>query len=286
MRILVLGASGFVGRHTVPMLCRVGHEVVALARHPPAASDGVVPMAADALGAGVLERALAGCQAAVNLVGLNRQYKAETFERLHVELTGRLLAAAQAGGVGRLVQVSVLCARADPAAPYHDTKFRADAAVQQSPLAWTLLRPAIVFGEDDGFTTRIRALARTRLVPLPGGGQALHAPVHVDDLAGAIERCLAKPELAGRVLPLCGLRTLSYAQIVRDLAFRTGKRVATPAVPLWLVRLAAALTRGWRNPPVSPAQLTMLTEGMAQDTRASWEALGLEPRGFDAAHLA
>jgi NADH dehydrogenase len=285
MRVLVVGASGFLGRHLLPLLAGGGNEVVALARRPPAAAPGLLPLAGDALEPATLERAMAGCRAVVNLVGINHPRDAQTYERMHVELAGAMATAAGRANVERLVQLSVFSARPDPLSPYHDTKWRGDEAIMRGPVPWVVLRPAIVYGPDDAFTTRIKGLITTRVVPLPDGGKALHAPTHVDDVAQAIAQAVTRPGLAGQVLPLCGARTLSYRQIVRELIFRSGKRALTPSVPVALVRLAARLTSWMRDPPITAAQLTMLTDGMAADTSASWAALGIETRGFDVAQL-
>ena len=281
MRVVVLGASGFLGRHVVPALVRAGHEVVAVARHPPAAGPNVEPRAADVLDAAALSGALQRAEACVNLVGVHHGHGAQSFERVHVELARQLCAAA----VPRVVQVSVLCARPDAKLAYHDSKHRGDALIASGPGAWTILRPSIVFGADDAFTTRLARLIRLRVVPIPGRGDALHAPVHVDDLASAVERSLARPEALGKILPLTGLRTLSYAQIVAELAARAGHGVLMPRMPLGLMRAVARASRWMADPPLSAAQLAMITEGMAGDSSPSWALLGLEPRGFDAAHL-
>jgi NADH dehydrogenase len=281
MRILVLGASGFVGRHLVPRLIASGNTVVALARNPPHAAPGLEPIAADALADGVLERALSGCQAAVNLVGINHAHGEQTYERVHVELTRRLIAAASSQKLERLAQLSVMCARADQHSAYHDSKFRSDALVEQSSLPWVILRPAIIYGLDDGFTTRVRRQLALHFAPLPGGGVAPQSLVHVDDVASALERSLQVPGAVGKILSLGGARSLSYRHLVHELAEKDARFALTPWVPVWLVRIAAALTAWLKNPPVSKAQLLMLTEGMAADTRASWELLGITPRGFD-----
>src|SRR3569833_144044 len=103
MRIVVLGATGFLGRHAVPELVRAGHSVLAMARRPPTAGPDVEPLAGDALDAELLARALAGADAVVNLVGIHHG----AFERVHVELTRRLIAAMQRASVRRLVHLRV-----------------------------------------------------------------------------------------------------------------------------------------------------------------------------------
>ncbi|MBS2031553.1 MAG: NAD(P)H-binding protein [Deltaproteobacteria bacterium] len=285
MRVAVLGASGFLGRHVVPALVHGGHQVVAVARNAGRPTDNVTWLPCDVLEPS-LEHALRGVDAVVNLVGIHHGHGKQSFEAMHVELARRLIQAMQHQGVERLLHLSVLCARPDPVLAYHDSKHRGDALIMASDRAWTVLRPAIVYGADDGFTTRLRQQIDLRVAPIPGKGDANHAPVHADDVAQAVERSLASPKSVRKVVPLCGLRTLTYTALVRELVERSGHGCWTPHIPLPLLRFVARSTAWMANPPISLGQLTMIQEGMAQNTRESWELLGLEPRGFHAGHLA
>src|SRR5262245_33722002 len=107
MKVAVAGGSGFIGRHAVAALQARGHDVVVLARGTRAAVPGAPAVAWDAVRDPAPAVALAGCGAIVNLVGLKREDRAQTFEALHVDATRRLLDAARATGA-RLVQVSVV----------------------------------------------------------------------------------------------------------------------------------------------------------------------------------
>jgi NADH dehydrogenase len=282
MRVLVLGASGFVGRHLLPALIGEGHDIVALARTPSIVHPQVTSILHDALEPESVEAALEGCQAAINLIGINHERGPHTYERMHVEITRRLIDEAQRRSLERLVQVSVLCARADPTSRYHDTKHQADELVRRAKVPWVIIRPAIIFGPDDAFTTTLSRQVDGRVTPLPGGGRARHAPVHVDDVANAVAHALVLASAIGKILPLCGSRTLSYRELVHEMARARGRRTLSPPMPAWMLKVAAWTTSPMQSPPLTASQLTMLLDGMAEDTRESWDLLGIAPRAFAA----
>ncbi|MFO0660241.1 MAG: complex I NDUFA9 subunit family protein [Polyangiaceae bacterium] len=282
MKVLVLGASGFVGRHVLPALLAQRHHVVALSRTPSVKHERVTWLERDALESDSVEKALEGCQAAVNLIGINHERGGQTYARMHVEVTRRLVEEAQRRSIERIIQVSVLCARPDPTSPYHDTKHQADELVRRAKVPWVILRPAIIFGPDDAFTTTLSRQVDGRVTPLPAGGKAIHAPVHVDDVAEAVTHALVLPSAIGKILPLCGARTLSYRELVREIAKARGKRTVSPPMPGWLLKMAAWTTSPMQHPPLTSSQLTMLLDGMAEDTKESWDLLGIEPRAFEA----
>jgi uncharacterized protein YbjT (DUF2867 family) len=148
-QIVVLGGSGFVGRYVVARLAAAGHRVVVPARRREHAKHlillptvDVVEM--DANDAQALRKALAGATAVINLVGILNENGATTFERAHVELARNLVAACEAAGVTRLLQMSAL--GADPAGPsrYLRTKGEAEAIIAASDLRWTIFRPSVI----------------------------------------------------------------------------------------------------------------------------------------------
>ena len=111
---------------------------------------------------------LAGADAAINLVGIlnERGSDGSGFRKAHVELTETLIAACRAAGVPRLLQMSALRAgEGDELLP--EDRGEAEARVKASPLAWTIFRPSVIFGEGDGLFFRFAQLLRmTPVLPL------------------------------------------------------------------------------------------------------------------------
>ena len=172
LRIVVLGGTGFVGSHLVPRLQRDGHAITVLSRNREQHRElGVLPRVsvvnADVHDLDSLGRHLADADAAINLVGIlnERGSSGRGFHRAHVELADTLIAACTAAGVPRLLQMSALRA-GEGGSFYLKTRGEAELRVQASPLAWTILRPSVIFGDRDGLFFRFaRVLRMTPVLP-------------------------------------------------------------------------------------------------------------------------
>ena len=177
MKVLVLGASGFIGRHTAGALRTAGHEVVRSSVRFERALEPAAWLAS-----------LQGVDAVVNAVGIFRERGAQTFQALHDAAPRALFEACEMAGVRRVLQVSALGADAGARSAFHASKKRADDSLRASGLEWTIVQPSLVFGADGASARLFALLASLPLTPLPGDGRQRVQPIHVDDLAEAIAR--------------------------------------------------------------------------------------------------
>ena len=239
-RILVLGATGFVGRSVCAALATRGLAVRALTRDAPKARPlQVIPAIEIAAGSphddADLAQALDDADAVVNLVGILHQRRRETFEKVHVELPRRLARACRAAGVRRLVHVSALHAGRDGPSAYLRSRGLGEEALREEGrgLAITILRPSVVFGRDDSFLNLFARLVRPLpVVPLAGAGTRFQ-PVWVEDVARAAAASIGDPRTFGQSYDLCGPGTYTLSQIVRYVAGLQGRRRLVVALPGW-----------------------------------------------------
>jgi uncharacterized protein YbjT (DUF2867 family) len=240
-RVLVLGGSGFVGRHLVANLSAAGHDVIVLTRRRERARHllllpTVRVVEADAHDAATLARWTRGATAAVNLVGTLHARGRDTFERVHVELPRMLAAACHGAGVTRLLHMSALGASADAASAYLRSKAQGEAAIAGSGLAWTIFRPSVIFGPGDTFLNLFAKLARAfPVIPL-AAAQARFQPIYVGDVATCMARSLVDAETIGARYGLCGPKVYTLAELVRFV----GETAGTPRP---VVALGSALSR-------------------------------------------
>jgi len=293
MEIAVMGATGFVGSHLVPHLVAAGHRVRAVSRDGerlPGWGSEVDPRAADvSSGAGVAE-ALRGAEAVVHLVAIPRERGGRSFEEVNVRGVERMLAAAEAEGVRRIVHLSVLGASEDPRLAYLHSKWLGERLVRESGLEWVVLRPSLLFGEGDGFFNLVKVTLTwwsPGIVAIPGDGSARFQPLSVDDLAIAVERSLVEPDRAGSVYEIGGPGYLSYHEIVDRVMSVTGKRRVKLGLPIPIISAITAVTdRILPIFPVSHDQIASLGRPNFTDPDAFERAFGVRPRPFDIGYLA
>lgn len=284
-RVLLTGASGFVGREVMRQLLASGREVVAISRHPRAehVPPGVIQVAADITGEGWL-RWCEGCGAAIHLVGIIRELRRAgvTFERAHRISTERVIAGCQRLGIRRLLYMSALGTRAEAATPYHRTKWQAEEAVRASGLEWTIFRPSLIFGPGDGFTTTLaRSLRRMLVFPVFGDGSYRLQPVAVDEVAHCFVNALELRGTVGQIYELGGPEALSYNEVLRRIARALGLRRALMHLPLGLSKIMVAIIQHLPGAPITSDQLTMLLEGATCDASVTAMTFGVPNAHFE-----
>ncbi|KFN43496.1 complex I NDUFA9 subunit family protein [Arenimonas oryziterrae] len=228
LRITVLGGTGFVGRALVKRLAEAGHQITLLSRNLGPHYDRLVPpnvrlRELDVYDEGKLQSAFVGNDAVINLVGILNEAgdSGRGFQRAHVDLSKRVIAACQATGVKRLLQMSSLNAGRG-SSHYLKSRGDAEAAVKASGLQWTIFEPSVIFGVGDGLFTRFgQLLKRLPVVPL-ARARCKFAPVYIGDVVEAFVRSLDDKRTIGEVYELYGPEVYSLAQIVRLSAKQMG----------------------------------------------------------------
>jgi NADH dehydrogenase len=283
-QLVVLGGTGFVGRHLVPRLAADGHRVVVLSRNREQHRElGVLPgvqvRSADAHDPAVLQRELAGADAVINLVGILNPRGIHSFEHVHVELVEKVIEACRANGVTRLHQMSALKA-GQGLSNYLKSRGQMEARVRQSGLDWTLYQPSVMFGEGDGLVNRFgRLLRQLPVLPL-ARAQARLAPTWVGDVAAAIARCVDNPALGRqRCFELYGPDVFSLGEIVRLIRDASGRRTPILALPDSLGRLQAQLAELLPGKPFSLDNFRSLRTDSVGKTDG-YAMLGITPQAF------
>ncbi len=281
MRIGVFGGSGFIGRAVVRRLEAEGHEARVYSRRaeePRLRVDLTRPLTT-----GLLE----GLDAVVNLVGIKRPTAAQSFEAAHVGVVEHLLEACTRDGVRRMIHISVSAARPDPDDAYLDTKHRGEQLVCGSDLDWTVLRPGVVYGPGDDMLANLCAsLRHLPVFPAPGLGRAPLMPVDVEDVALAVARSLERPASIRQAIDVVGPEQLTLGQLIRRVARALRLPTLVLPLPTLLMRPAATLLEGLlADPPVTRAQLGMLSRGVVGDARPAHEVLDLETRPLEAERI-
>ena len=272
MRVLITGATGFVGRAVCEAVVREGHSVRRMARGSrsqslEAQNDGTDWVRGSVLCPNDLRQGMQGCDAVIHLVGIIGEIGDQTFERVHQEGTRRVLEAALTSGVRRIVHMSALGTRPEAASRYHQTKWAAEEAVRSSGLDWTVFRPSLIYGPGDGFVNLFAGMSRwSPVLPVIGRGTSLLQPVSVDCVARAFARALDSKPAVHQTYDLCGPDRLNLPQILQTLLRITRRRRVIVRIPRALAWYPTAVLewvfpRVLRRPaPLSRDQILMLEE--------------------------
>ncbi len=309
--VTIFGGSGFIGRHLVRRLAAAGWVVRVAVRDPVAAEflktmgdvGQVVPVRADITDPAVVQAAVHGAAAVVNLVGILYEGLGRRFDRIHRQGAATVAAAAKAAGAARLVHMSALGAdKASPSA-YARSKAAGEEAVIAAFPGATILRHSVVFGPEDDFFNRFAHLAMLSPVlpvftsgafrlgfghggprlDLFGPGGPVFQPVWVSDVAAAIVKVLADPQTAGRIYELGGPRRYSLKEILELILAETGRRNLLVPVPFWLAGLQAAVLGLLPHPPLTRDQVKLLrSDNVVRGGKPGLAELGITPTAAEA----
>jgi uncharacterized protein YbjT (DUF2867 family) len=284
-RVLLLGASGFIGRHVLHALRDAGYEVICGVRNPAGWTECraiKVDFEHDRSESDWRPR-LEGIDFVVNAVGILRETRRASFEALHVAAPIALFRASAHAAVSKVVQISALGADEHARSRYHLSKKQADDALAALGIAWVIVQPSLVFGIGGQSAALFTRLAALPLVPVPGDGGQRIQPVHVTDLAAALPRLLETDKYDRCRIAAVGARPLTLREFLATLrrAMSLGE-ARFLHVPIAWVRAAAAA--GDRLPGVllDRESLGMLLRGNVASPEAITGVLGRPPRPVEA----
>ncbi|MHA1547719.1 MAG: complex I NDUFA9 subunit family protein [Alphaproteobacteria bacterium] len=265
--VTVFGGSGFVGRHVVQALVKRGWRVRAAVRRPDLAGHlqplGMVgwvqPVQANLRYRWSVDRAVAGSDAVVNLVGILSETSRQRFSAVQAFGAHAVAEAARGAGLERIVQLSAIGADPESPSEYGRTKAQGEAAVLETLPASTIIRPSIVFGPEDKFFNRFAGLARfLPVLPLFGGGHTRFQPVYVGDLAQAIADAVDGKTHPGATYEIGGPEIRTFRELMElTLAEIDRKRLLVP-VPWSLARAEAFFLQLMPRPLTTVDQMRQL----------------------------
>ncbi|MFO7542968.1 MAG: complex I NDUFA9 subunit family protein [Thiobacillus sp.] len=259
-RICVLGGSGFVGLQLVSLLAARGLKVRVLSHRRERAKELILLPTVEVVEADVhdqhqLIQQFRGMDAVINLVGILHEKKIGRvdlpnarrgdFQKVHIELTRKVIHACGEAGVHRLLHMSALGADPNARSGYQRSKGIAEALVREAGIqhveheSWylngpkfihghglnvTLFRPSVIFGRGDSFLSMFASLLKLFPVLPLASANCRFAPVHVDDVARAFADSLDNPATYAQTYELCGPKAYTLRELVRYVGMLIGKK--------------------------------------------------------------
>lgn len=240
MKIAITGAYSYTGKYVAARLLERGEDLITLTGHPnrPDPFNGCVPaFPLDFDDEAGLTNSLHGVDVLVNTYWVRFDRGSNTQPRA-VENTGRLIGAARAAGVRRVVHISITNPSADSPLPYFWGKAANEKAVIQSGMSYAILRPTVLVGPEDILINNIAYLLRRFPVfALPGDGSYRLQPVYVGDVADLAVQGVYSPE--SYVIDAVGPDIYTFKEMVNLIGDKVGARRPLLPFPPGLALLAA-----------------------------------------------
>ena len=269
MRIAITGATGFIGGHLAQRLAVDGHEVVVLARsirpkEISSALSNLTFVATDLSKPNLLTEAFSGCDAVAHCAGINREIGEQTYQRVHVEATRNVVAAAQEAGVKKVLLMSFLRARPDCGSPYHESKWAAEEIVRASGLDYTIIKAGMVYGLGDHMLDHLsHALYTFPLFVMVGLKEKGIRPLAIEDLVVILRAAIVDGRMTRKTVAVTGAEELLLSEAVERVARVTGKKVRMVRAPISFHYLLAGFCEwSMKVPLVARAQVRILSEGV------------------------
>ncbi len=292
-RVVVVGASGFVGRYVVRELARTGATVAAVGRYADEAGylrpmgdvGQIVPIDCDMADASRLRPILANAEAVINATGILFERGRQRFQKVHVDGPALLAQLAAESGAKAFIHVSAI--GSDPASPsaYGRSKAAGENLVRRAFPSAVILRPSLIFGPEDAFFNRFAAIARlSPALPLIGGGATRFQPVYVGDVAEAVMAALEHPDSSGKTYELGGPQILTLRELFELLLKDIGRKRLLLPMPFGLAFLFAFFQDSLPlpQPLITRDQVRMLKrDAVAAPGAPGLESLGIHPAALE-----
>ncbi len=268
MKILIIGATGFIGKAIYQALKKSKYKVVASLRD-------FIDFTTLQYDKELIEK-LQQIDIVVNAVGAIAETKRETFEQMHTLAPIALFDACKEAGVKRVIHISALGTQTGTTA-YHTSKNRADEYLRASGLEYAILHPSIVYGDDGKSTALFQALATLPLTPIVGNGSQLLQPIRIEDLVATVQKCIESNEKKIE-LNLVGKEPVTYKELLETfrawLRLKPTKSVSVPTIG------TNVLGKILEEPTVNHDNIVMLNEGNSASVKPLADFLGYTPIGI------
>jgi uncharacterized protein YbjT (DUF2867 family) len=231
MKVLVTGATGFVGAALIPRLEAGGHAVRAFARRPDAVAPGVEVVAGDAVAGTGLDAALEGIDCAYYLIH-SMEPGVDAFDARDRDAASNFAQAARAAGVGRVVYLGGLVPEGKEASMHLASRLEVERLLRDAAPASVALRASIVIGaRSRSFRFLVRLVERVPVMALPAWRSHRTQPIDARDVLAFLEAAATTEHARGGLsLDIAGPDVVTYGELVERI--RDALLLGRPAVRL------------------------------------------------------
>lgn len=289
-KAVVFGGSGFLGRYVVEKLAKQGYMITVCVRNVEKALFlkplGVVGQISiekvDITNKADIERVLVGASLVVNLVGILFNRGKNKFDSIHHKAAETIANLSMKAGVKDFVQMSSLGVNKSKA-QYAETKFKGEKSVLKKFPEAIILRPSVIFGEEDDFFNKFGTMAKfLPFLPLIGGGKTEFQPVYVGDVAEAVIQSLRNKKFRGKVIELGGPKKYSFKELLEFVLKVTNRSACLVTVPTGIAKVKAFFFEFLPVPPLTRDQIKLLEiNNVVSPKVMTFKDLKIEPKSIE-----
>jgi uncharacterized protein YbjT (DUF2867 family) len=292
--VTVFGGSGFLGRHVVRALAKLGYRIRVAVRRPelagflqPLGQVGQIhAVQANVRHSASVEAAARDADVVINLVGILFERGRQKFDAVQAVGAEAVALAAAAFGA-RMVHVSAIGADEHAAAHYARSKAAGERLVLAAVPSAVILRPSVLFGPEDYFFNKFAAIARfSPALPLIGGGHTRFQPVFAGDVASAVVAAIEGRAKDGEVYELGGPEVRSFKELMQFMLATIERQRLLVPIPFALAKFQAGILQLLPKPLLTPDQVELLRHDVTVSDQAKREGRTLEALGIDPVAMA
>lgn len=289
--ITIIGGSGFIGRHLVQKLASQGYRIRVGVRRPdlavhlqPLGNVGqIMPVQANVRFPASLESACQGADVVINLSGILNSSGTQTFEAVHEFGAEAVAKAAKSCGARKLIHLSAICADKDASSQYCQSKAKGEELVKKAFPNVSIVRPSLVFGQEDSFFNKFAELTRFSMVlPLIGKGDTKFQPVFVGDVADGISAIVNAPKNTSRIFEFGGPEVFTFKEMLQFILHVTKRKRLLFPIPVFAAKIMGSILGFLPYSLLTRDQVQMLQSNHtisknAAKQKRTLEGLGIQP---------
>jgi len=265
--IAIFGAGGFIGKHLIRNLTKLGYRIKIATRNPylkgylkPLGNPGQIELfKTNIFNEEDVKNVLKNCDLAINLVGILYETRKQKFDHIHSHFPYLLSNLCNELGIKNLVHISALGVKEKHDSLYMKSKLEGEKNIQDTFKPSIILRPSVVFGPEDKFFNTFASLAQfSPVLPLVGGGKTKFAPIYVGDLAKAIVKALELNNSEPKIYELGGPENYSFKELMEILLREIKKKRFLIPIPFGFAKFQSYFLQMLPNPLLTPDQVELL----------------------------
>ena len=262
------GFGGFLGKHLMRQLTKLGYRIKAATRNPylkgylkPLGDPGQIELfkTADIFDSESVKQVLKNCDSVIDLVGILNETRKQKFNQIHSQFPYLLCNLCNELRVKNLVHISALGVKENHTSRYMHSKLQGEKNIQNIFQSSVILRPSIIFGHEDKFFNTFAKIAQfSPALPLIGGGKTKFAPIYVVDVSKAIVKALELNNSKPKIYELGGPKNYSFKELMEILLTEIKKKRFLMPVPFSIAKFQSYFLQMMPKPLLTPDQVEML----------------------------